>query len=78
MTASKRYVAKQEALKMPGRRWHSACDGGMPFLDFGLCTLCAALGRAIGWIGHAIEEYQADTLIRPRARYTGLPPSGSK
>lgn len=76
---------------MPGRRWHSACDGGMPFLDFGLCTLCAALGlprgapltlfalgRAIGWIGHAIEEYQADTLIRPRARYTGLPPSGSK
>ncbi|MGO8673328.1 MAG: citrate synthase [Capsulimonadaceae bacterium] len=34
-----------------------------------LCLL--ALGRAIGWIGHAIEEYQTDRLIRPRARYVG-------
>ena len=25
------------------------------------------LGRTIGWIGHAIEEYQAHRLIRPRA-----------
>jgi citrate synthase len=36
------------------------------------------LGRTIGWIGHAIEEYQAHRLIRPRARYIGsyppLPP----
>ena len=59
-----------------------------PNLDFGLCAVRAALelppgaaltlfalGRTIGWIGHAIEEYQADTLIRPRARYTGTPPT---
>ena len=26
-----------------------------------------ALGRTIGWIGHAIEQYQIDRLIRPRA-----------
>jgi citrate synthase len=32
------------------------------------------LGRTIGWIGHAIEQYQIDRLIRPRARYVGPPP----
>jgi citrate synthase len=34
-----------------------------------------ALGRTIGWIGHAIEEYEQDRLIRPRARYTGEHPA---
>jgi citrate synthase len=34
-----------------------------------------ALGRTIGWIGHAIEEYEQDRLIRPRARYTGEHPT---
>ncbi len=33
-----------------------------------------ALGRTIGWIGHAIEQYRIDRLIRPRARYVGPPP----
>jgi citrate synthase len=33
-----------------------------------------ALGRTIGWIGHAIEQYRIDRLIRPRARYVGAPP----
>jgi citrate synthase len=33
-----------------------------------------ALGRTIGWIGHAIEQYETKLLIRPRARYTGIPP----
>jgi len=32
-----------------------------------------ALGRSIGWIAHAIEQYAAGDLIRPRARYTGPP-----
>ena len=30
-----------------------------------------ALGRTVGWIGHALEQYAAGTLIRPRARYVG-------
>jgi citrate synthase len=34
-----------------------------------------AIGRAIGWIGHAIEQYATDHVIRPRAKYVGLPPS---
>jgi citrate synthase len=58
-----------------------------PNLDFGLATLCSAmelpsgtaltlfaLGRTIGWIGHAIEEYQSNRLIRPRAHYIGVLP----
>ena len=32
------------------------------------------LGRTVGWIAHAIEQYQSDVLIRPRARYTGPRP----
>lgn len=30
-----------------------------------------ALGRTVGWIGHIMEQYEQDRLIRPRARYTG-------
>ena len=33
-----------------------------------------ALGRTIGWIGHAIEQYETGQLIRPRAKYVGVAP----
>lgn len=33
-----------------------------------------ALGRAAGWVGHVIEQYERDQLIRPRAKYIGLIP----
>jgi len=58
--------------------------GERPNVDYGLVAVTRAmrmppgsaltlfaLGRTIGWIGHAIEEYQKDRLIRPRARYVG-------
>jgi citrate synthase len=58
-----------------------------PNLDLGLAAvtrtnglpdqapvLLFALGRTIGWIAHAIEEYASGQLIRPRARYTGPVP----
>lgn len=61
-----------------------------PNLDFGLATLrhalnlppgaglaLFALGRTVGWVAHAIEQYKLDRLIRPRARYTGVQPSTS-
>jgi citrate synthase len=66
--------------------------GQHPTLDFGLAALTRALrlprgsalalfalGRTIGWIAHAIEQYTSNELIRPRARYVGpfvAPPSG--
>jgi citrate synthase len=59
-----------------------------PNLDFGLAALARthrlparapallfALGRTIGWLAHAFEEYASGQLIRPRARYTGPPPA---
>jgi len=61
-----------------------------PNLDFGLAAitrafrlpdqapaLLFALGRTIGWIAHAIEEYASGQLIRPRARYTGPMPQAA-
>jgi citrate synthase len=33
-----------------------------------------AIGRTIGWIGHAIEQYATEQLIRPRAKYVGVAP----
>lgn len=64
-----------------------ALIGERPNIDFGLTVLARALnlpsgapialfalGRTIGWIGHIIEQYQLDRIIRPRARYVGEPP----
>jgi citrate synthase len=59
-----------------------------PNVDFALAATTAALGvpqgaalslfvigRTVGWIAHAIEQYETGTLIRPRARYTGSRPN---
>ncbi len=32
-----------------------------------------ATARCAGWIAHAIEQVQGGGIIRPRARYTGVP-----
>jgi citrate synthase len=33
------------------------------------------IGRTVGWIAHAIEQYESGVLIRPRARYLGPRPN---
>jgi citrate synthase len=43
-------------------------------LPAGSPLMLFAIGRTIGWIGNAIEQYATDQLIRPRAKYTGVPP----
>ncbi len=61
--------------------------GKLPTIDFAIATLelalslpdgsalaLFALGRIVGWIGHAIEQYGSPQIIRPRARYVGKPP----
>ena len=58
-----------------------------PNLDFALAAVARVLklpagapltlfgiGRTIGWIGHAIEQYATGQLIRPRAKYVGVVP----
>jgi citrate synthase len=62
--------------------------GEAPTVDFALVALARALGlpsgsaltlfaigRTIGWIGHAIEQYEANAIIRPRAKYVGATPA---
>jgi citrate synthase len=34
-----------------------------------------AVGRAAGWVAHALEQVATGHLLRPRARYRGPPPS---
>jgi citrate synthase len=61
--------------------------GKHPNIDFALGAMVTALGlpsgaalslfivgRTVGWIAHAIEQYESRVLIRPRARYTGRRP----
>ena len=65
----------------------TAVTGERPNLDFGLAAaarvlrlppgaplMLFAIGRTIGWIGHALEQYATGQLIRPRAKYVGPAP----
>jgi citrate synthase len=65
----------------------SALTRERPNVDFALVALARvlrlppgspltlfAIGRTIGWIGHAIEQYATGQLIRPRAKYVGVVP----
>ena len=58
--------------------------GRHPNVDFALAAVATGLGlpqssalalfvvgRTVGWIAHAIEQYESGILIRPRARYVG-------
>lgn len=61
--------------------------GDRPNIDFALAAVTRVLklaagtpltlftlGRTIGWVGHAIEQYARDEIIRPRAKYVGALP----
>jgi citrate synthase len=62
--------------------------GRQPNVDFALGATSVALrlpqgsalamfviARTVGWIAHALEQYQSGELIRPRARYVGPRPA---
>ena len=77
-SAERRFVhefADAGARRLPARsrtstsRWRRVArvlrlPPGAPLMLF-------AIGRSIGWIGHAIEQYATGQLIRPRAEYVG-------
>ncbi len=64
-----------------------ATSDARPNLDVGLAAIAAALGvppaaasglfavaRSAGWLAHALEQRAAESMLRPRARYTGVAP----
>jgi citrate synthase len=64
----------------------AALVGRAPNIDFALALLRRSLGlpegaalalfvigRSLGWVAQAQEQYASDRLIRPRARYVGPP-----
>ncbi|CAN5921107.1 citrate/2-methylcitrate synthase [soil metagenome] len=67
----------------------AATTDAHPSVDVGLAALVAALGapasagpglfavaRSAGWLAHALEQRAAGHLLRPRARYVGVPVAG--
>ena len=83
--AKSRELAFADALSTTAQR----VLGEKPTVDFALVALARvaglppgsaltlfAIGRTIGWIAHAIEQYAQDAMIRPRARYVGEKPAG--
>ena len=71
--------AAENGLRLVGRH---------PNVDFALAATALGLGlprnaalglfivgRTVGWIAHAIEQYESGILIRPRARYLGPRPN---
>jgi citrate synthase len=63
-----------------------ATTDARPSVDIGLAALVAELGappstgsglfavaRSAGWLAHALEQRAAGWVLRPRARYTGVP-----
>ena len=63
-------------------------SGQRPNIDFMLAAICLAYrlpatpalvmfaaGRLAGWLAHALEQQAQGGLIRPRARYAGMPPA---
>lgn len=65
--------------------------GQVPNVDFAIAAMMLrfalpedmaftmfAIGRCIGWLGHAMEQIETGTLIRPRARYGGPMPDTAR
>ena len=71
----------------PNRRSGHARSSRNPNVNFALAAAAKGLGlprnatlglfiigRTVGWVAHAIEQYESGILIRPRARYLGPRP----
>ena len=71
-------TAGETGLRLVGRRPNVDFALAATGLGLGLPRSAAlglfVVGRTVGWIAHAIEQYESGILIRPRARYLGPRP----
>jgi citrate synthase len=86
---SERYAKSMEyRFVVDFARAASGATGQHPNVDFALAAVARvlklppgsplvlfAIGRSVGWIGHAMEQYETGHLIRPRAKYVGISPA---
>ena len=79
LSLSKAVIREARALigEEPNSDFASAVLARLLSLPEGYGLGIFALGRTIGWLAHAIEQYQSDRIIRPRARYVGHMPRAS-
>ena len=84
MGAAPAFKRLREAERTAYEAMGSRMDFIVPAIFVGRCLgldgdelALSALGRMVGWIAHAMEQFHEHPLIRPRASYVGvLPPSG--
>jgi citrate synthase len=67
-------VVRREKGLPPTLDWPSARLYHYLGLDVELYTPLFVVSRVVGWAAHVIEQTENNRLIRPRSRYTGLPP----
>jgi citrate synthase len=65
-------VFKRERLRPNLDFYLTVCTRMLGF-PLGSPAAIFAVGRAAGWIAHALEQYANNRLIRPRMRYRGVP-----
>jgi len=64
------YMQNEKGL-VPNVDFYSASTYYQMGIPIDLYTPIFAMSRAGGWIGHVLEQYDDNRLIRPRAKYTG-------
>jgi citrate synthase len=68
--------ARRRALPNPNIEFALAVLTGVAQMTRGAGEAIFAVGRTAGWLAHALEEYERNIPIRPRAVYVGPPAAG--
>ncbi|WP_232703033.1 citrate synthase [Halobacterium wangiae] len=69
-TTIEEYMAKEKGLA-PNVDFYSASTYYQMGIPIDIYTPIFAMSRVGGWVGHILEQYDDNRLIRPRARYVG-------
>jgi citrate synthase len=64
------YMAEEKGLA-PNVDFYSASTYYQMGIPIDIFTPIFAMSRVGGWVGHVLEQYEDNRLIRPRARYVG-------